>query len=262
MGLKISPRKDVSYIISYQYEEETPPVIPEALKCRNDVSVSTLKNLGLARNRNHSILCAKGDIALIADDDVKYNDEYFDTIINTFENNPQTDIGLFKIKTPLGFPEYKYYRDLEYEYENVIPSASSIEIAFRTEKIKNKIFFDERFGLGSKFLNCGEEEIFLYDSLQAGLKIRYFPFFIVEHSYQSTGKNAYANVRFLRSKGAVISYVHKRSALLRIFKFCAVSSLKRKGRFIFLMKNVIRGYLYERNSRKQVSAFPRNQDIV
>lgn len=52
-------------------------------------------------------------------------------------------------------------------------------------KSKN-IFFDERFGLGT-ILRQGEEEILVNDLITAKLKGNYYPLYIVEHPFESTG---------------------------------------------------------------------------
>lgn len=52
---------------------------------------------------------------------------------------------------------------------------SALEMACKRQSVQGFIRFDERFGLGTKFLTCGEEEVWLEDALRAGLKLHYFP---------------------------------------------------------------------------------------
>ena len=52
----------------------------------------------------------------------------------------------------------------------------------RRTKVQGVVRFDERFGLGTKFLTCGEEEIWLEDAFRAKLQMRYFPIKTVETS--------------------------------------------------------------------------------
>lgn len=182
-------RKDVTYIVSHQYDDKSHDTTPHGL-IRNDVIVLKLHGRGLSKNRNFALSHANGDIAIIADDDVRYCNEYFDRVIAHFEKYPVLDIGLFKIRTDFDEPPYKVYPENTFEWTSARQhSVSSIEITFRLSKIKNKIWFDERFGLGSMFLIGGEENAFLHDCKRAGLKINYFPEFIVEHPYESFNKH-------------------------------------------------------------------------
>ena len=81
-----------------------------------------------------------------------------------------------------------------------------IEMVFRREKVQNRLLFDERFGLGTKFLTCGEEEVWLIDALRAGLKIKYFPECIVETSTMLKRSMIYVDAGVQRSKGALCYY--------------------------------------------------------
>ncbi|MEG1999267.1 MAG: hypothetical protein RR015_04560, partial [Bacteroidales bacterium] len=128
--------------------------------------------------------------------------------------------------------------------------ASSVEITFRISSVKGKISFDDRFGLGSERLSCGEEEVFLRDCNDAGLNIKYFPFYIVEHHYETTGKKIFAYTMNLMSKGAVSSYLHGWSAYIRMFKFSLWAKLHKKGGFWYLLKNTFAGINYESRTRR------------
>ena len=80
--------------------------------------------------------------------------------------------------------------------------------------------FDTRFGLGSRKLACGEEDIFLYDSFRRGLSILYVPKPIVETPRNTTGGNFLTSAKVQRSKGAVWGYMYGIvPALLRCLEF-------------------------------------------
>ena len=185
----LKPLPDVNYIISHQLTAETCRLIPPELK-REDVIISQIEGRGLARNRNNALNLADGDIALLADDDLRYKPEYFQTVINAFEIDRAMDLACFKIATPVGEPEYKDYSTHPYILnEESHHYISSIEIAFRPEAIKaKKITFDERFGLGSPLIRYGEEAVFIYDCIRAGLRVKYIPEYIVEHSMISSAR--------------------------------------------------------------------------
>lgn len=185
----LEPRKDVEYIISHQYTSEEFKEIPEIL-LRNDVTISQLKGKGVTKSRNNALSLAKGDIGLFADDDVTYRNYYIDKIKKIFQDNPDMDIGLFKIKTRPSEKEYKHYPDHQKKLTKNIFSVSSVEIACRIGRVKAAgLSFDERFGAGNDLLIGSEETIFIEDCLEQGLNVVFFPEYIVEHPYDSTIKS-------------------------------------------------------------------------
>jgi glycosyltransferase involved in cell wall biosynthesis len=179
----------IKYIVSQQFRDENFKVVPEQLN-RPDVVVSQIPGAGLSRNRNNAIKLADGDVAIIADDDVRYLPDSFQTILEVFEDDPELDVACFKIKTLAGEPEFKDYPSEPLLFKNSFHHyISSIEIAFKTKSInENEIWFDERFGIGAKQFKAGEEEIFIHDCIKAGLKVMYFPYYIVKHPYYSSAK--------------------------------------------------------------------------
>jgi hypothetical protein len=184
--LLLSPRKDVEYIIVHQYTEERYKSVPVSLR-RSDTRIYQMMGMGLSRSRNLAIKCSRGDIALIADDDVKYEHAFFDKVFSVFRQF-MLDIALFKIMTDKGEKEYKVYPIDSYELSlGKYHSPSSIEIAFRLESVRDKIEFDERFGLGS-YICGGEEWLFIRDALQSNLKVIFFPEYVVIHPLMSSSK--------------------------------------------------------------------------
>jgi len=189
-NLLLPPRPDLAYVISHQVTDEKYRAIPQALQ-RDDVKVGQLEGRGLCRNRNSSIAMADGDVALLSDDDVRYRDEYIDNLIEAFDRDRDMDVGCFRIATPPGDGDYKDYAKEAYllnrESRHYL---STIEIAFRVKAIKSRgLSFDERFGLGSALNSFGEEAVFIHDCIRAGLQVKYFPLYVVEHARVSTIKS-------------------------------------------------------------------------
>lgn len=183
----LSPRDDVEYIVSHQYTSDIYKVIPDDLKKRSDVTISQIEGKGVSKSRNNAIRLASGDIALLSDDDVTYQHSYIDTVKETFQNNPDFDVILFKIKTRGGEPEYKNYPEDQVELKKKIFAVSTIEISLNLKKIKESaLYFDERFGVGQDLLINSEESIFVEDCINEGLKVVYVPEYIVEHPYERT----------------------------------------------------------------------------
>lgn len=161
------------------------------------------ESTGLSASRNIAIKSSQADIILFSDDDVKHTAKYAENIINAFRET-DADIITFKIKTPDN-EEFKEYKRKPFSHNKLsIFKVNSIEIAAKRKSlVEKKIFFDEAFGLGSKF-KTGEENIFLFDALKAGLKIAFHPETIVIHPKESSGSNLKKNQDLIKSKGAVI----------------------------------------------------------
>ena len=233
----LSPRDDLSYLVSHQCTKEEYRNIPQAL-IRPDVTIFQISGTGISANRNNSIRCANGDVVVLLDDDVRLQPDYIEAIRSIFKDHPEVDLACCKIKTLDGEPEYKVYPVEEKVLHETgeLKSISSIEISFRLKSILDKnIWFDERFGLGRK-ANNGEELLFLNACLKSKLTIRYFPVFTVEHPFQSTTKNQppYSD-QTLFATGAQAYVLYGRMAFLRNY-LAAVrrwKDLKREGVSVF-----------------------------
>jgi glycosyltransferase involved in cell wall biosynthesis len=202
-SILLQERGDVEYIVSHQYTDLIYCDIPDAL-IRSDVQVSQISGKGLSRSRNNAIKHATGEIGIIADDDVRYEPEYFDTVIQQYKNN-QFDVICFKIKTPDGQPVYKSYpKECCRIIDFMDYTPSSIEITFRLNEIKShEIQFDERFGLGAKFTG-GEESIFINDCLYEKLKVYFIPEYIVQHDFERTNSKISTYDPLRLEKGAAV----------------------------------------------------------
>ncbi len=206
-GILLERRDDVRYFVSHQHSSSWKGGIPDILSSRSDVRVDSFTGRGISQNRNHCLDMLRSadsgsrdaaefeDICVVADDDVRYSAANFRTIVEAFGSHPESDIILFKIATPEGFPEFKKYSSEPSRILRPVLSgdgyASSIEMTFRYEPVRSAgVRFDESFGIGSRANpSGGEETVFLSDCLKAGLKVLYMPEYIVTHPYESTGKS-------------------------------------------------------------------------
>ena len=90
-------REDVTYLVAWQCTDASfASLATDSRLLRKDVRLVKTDSTGLARNRNVALEHATGDILLIADDDVRYEDIYFDRIIRTFQDYPSLDIACFQ----------------------------------------------------------------------------------------------------------------------------------------------------------------------
>ena len=248
----LPPQEGVHYVISYQYTDERYlELIPQNLTTRSDISLYKYKGQGLSANRNLALDKATGDIIMYADDDARLLPETPSIITRKFEENPHLDVAFFCASTYTDKPLKNYpTRDFEVLAMPTDYTISALEMACRRHKVQGRIRFDERFGLGTQFLTCGEEEVWLEDALQAGLSMHYFPEKIVETSTMLKKSLVYVDAGVQRSRGAIAYYRYNVRAWWICFQFAFQSARKGYCHFLPMMRHLMEGIRYmKRTSR-------------
>lgn len=145
----------------------------ELVQSQSDqLSIFSYHEKGLSKSRNRGLQNTNAEIALIADDDIEYVDDLENVIVDTFHEYKDYDIIAFYVETEEHLPRGEI-KDIHFMQSL---SLMSVQIAYRVQSIKeHNIAFDERFGTGSGKYTSGEENIFLSDCLNKGLKILYVP---------------------------------------------------------------------------------------
>lgn len=204
--------EDVTYIVTWQDSRDTP--VPPALEQRKDIEIYRVDTIGLSNNRNEGISRSRGDIWLVADDDLRYTAPQLRKVIDTFRSRPAMDVALFRfegagsklypaVETPaIPYPKFYY--------------PSSVEIAVRRSPRTMAMRFDPRFGLGSGLFHAGEEDIFLLRGRELGLDMRIIPETITLHQGVSTGEGSITDGKVLAAFGAVMRYHYPLSFILRL----------------------------------------------
>lgn len=206
---------------------------------------------GLSKSRNLAIKNSDADICLIADDDMIYIDNYEEIVVKVFKDIPEADLIAFQVEgIERQFKAYsKNKRRVKYIQSMRL---ASVEIAFRRSRILQKgISFCEDFGAGSTY-SLGEENIFLYDCLNKGLKIFYVPIKIADiHLGNSSWFTGYDSKYFF-NKGATFTRMNKMFSVPLILQFAIrkYSLYKRKlsiFKVCILMLKGRRSFLDKRN---------------
>lgn len=236
-------RDDVRYIVSYQYTDERfLELIPSSLTARPDVTLYKHRGKGLSANRNLAMEKSTASLAMYADDDTRIMPEAIDELFKIFEKHTDLDVAFFRASTYTGKP-LKDYPEEEIELngmpENYIISA--IEMVCRRARVQKFVRFDERFGLGAKFLTCGEEEIWMEDAVKAGLKMRYFPIKTVETSTLLKKSMIYVDEGVQRSFGAITYYKQGWRAWWTCLKYAISSARQGHCRFSPFFKHLTEG---------------------
>ncbi|MBC9875437.1 glycosyltransferase [Macrococcoides bohemicum] len=198
---------------------------------------------GIGRSRNSALLRTTAEVALLADDDEVFADNYQEMIINGYEKYPDADIILFNVKRN-DLPN-KIKKDHEVNLANAL-KYGAVNISFKTESIRRAdIYFSNNFGGGARF-GSGEDSKFIVDCLKAGLKIvamnQQIATIIDER--ESTWFKGY-NDTFFFDKGALFSAFNIKSGLL-IGSGLILRSFKNKGTLTNKEKLLLfkKGYSY------------------
>lgn len=155
---------------------------------------------GLSRSRNMALSNAKGDYCLLCDDDEVLYEGYKEKIIEAYQQHPLADILCFQVKRKNKKYSNKYRR---INYINSLKIASW-QITFRLKNLQEaNIMFDTNFGSGTS-IGSGEENIFLYDCLKAGLRIYYIPECIGEVAQKESRWFDGFNEKYFINRGMVI----------------------------------------------------------
>lgn len=240
----------VNYIISFQYTDERYlQLLPRQILDRKDVKVFKYRGQGLSNNRNQAMSHASSDILIYADDDTRLEEKTFENVLRVFETHPTLDVALFRATSYIGHLLKQYpSEECDFNPTNFPYHVSTIEMAFRRKSVQGIIRFDERFGLGTKFLTCGEEDIWLYDAYRQGLKVTFFPKTIAKTSIILKQNMIYIDAGVQRSYGAYNYYVYGNWAFWRCLSFACQATLRGFCHFIPTLRHFMEGIKYVRKT--------------
>ena len=219
-ALNLKPeRKGFFYVIVHQVygNDITDLALPNSIS-RDDVTYVRLDYPGLSKSRYVGISFVKTKYFYIMDDDVNFNLNQLDKLIDWMDSN-QVDVSTSKFVLENGsYPkEYKAH-----PFKHTFISAakvSSIEICAKTEVIKNSgVLFDVNFGLGSE-LPSGEEYIFITDCIKSDLKVWFSPVTIGVHPNETSGRDFYTAPNKALAKREMLTRIFGRKAFVFIFAF-------------------------------------------
>lgn len=139
-------------------------------------------DVGLSKSRNLAIDNSIGKILVIADDDVIYQNNFIEKIIEAHNKFNRSTIVNFCAINENGACLKKYPTVSKQQLNSLeILNVSSIEMTINKEKLDlTGIRFDENFGLGSSF-EMGEEAVFLFDLKHKNQQISFVDQVIVKH---------------------------------------------------------------------------------
>ncbi|MBA9025658.1 glycosyltransferase family A protein [Peribacillus huizhouensis] len=175
---------------------------------------------GIGLSRNTALMRAEADICILADDDVKYSDNYQNIVLDAFENNQKADIIIFNVPSlnndRQGPKEIK--KDSKVNYFNFM-RYGAVSIAFRRQSvIRANVFFSLLFGGGAKY-SAGEDTLFIYECIKKGLEIYTNTAQIGTVSQEDSTWFKGHNKKYFYDKGILYATLSKKFSYLLILQY-------------------------------------------
>ena len=211
-----------------------------------DTTVVSTSLRGVGQNRNNIIERADADICVLADDDMRFCDEYGQIVSRVFEENPDADVIIFNFieKSEGRRVVQKKHRVSVKNYMNY----GAARFAFRRAPIAyHAISFNTMFGGGTPH-HCGEDSLFLNSCLKAGLKVIVVPDALatLTEERESTWFSGYTD-KYLYDKGVFLGIAHPRLAKPMALLLVAKHKEYREGRsFYECYKHIEKGIAHAR----------------
>ena len=213
---------------------------------------------GLSKSRNKAVEMSAADICLLCDDDERLENDHVAKILGAYEAYPDADVIAFRVR----YPSRIFWESARRVGRLEALKISSWQITFKRESIVNSaLAFNEHFGAGTQY-PFGEENIFLYDCLRAGLRIYYLPALIaVVEQGTSTWFHGFTE-EYFRHRGVITRYyMGIIPATLYAWYFAAAkfSLYRQEISFVRAVKNTLSGIYSRRISRPQAPGRPKGR---
>ena len=138
-------------------------------------------------SRNLAIQNASKDICLMSDDDVVYEPNLYQNIVNAYKNQPDASLISFEAVDEQRKLYTKYYPEGTHNKETLKKIYTWV-ITFKRLVLKeNNIYFNHYFGVGSEFKGA-TEYVFLRNAYDKGLLMHHVSKIIVMHPNESSGR--------------------------------------------------------------------------
>ena len=175
----------------------------------------TTTTRGVGLNRNIALMAADGDILVLADDDVTYNDDMAESVTNAFEQLPEADVIVFGMDiTENGVvTERRASKTGRLHVWNSMKFGTYRIAVRRRAVLENNITFHQSFGGGCAF-SAGEDSLFLKNCFDCGLKV-YSHHYVLGSSAKDTSTWFVGyNEKYFYDKGVLVRKLFPKSAYL------------------------------------------------
>ena len=131
-------------------------------------NIYSYDEIGAANSRNRALEHISEDIILICDDDVIYEKDYEEKVLEEFNNHPDADMIIFNFINPYRNKRINKKSKRLHIYNSL--NYAGYNIAFKNKRRKN-IKMNTLFGPGAIYNSGGDDTLFIVDFLKNKLKI-------------------------------------------------------------------------------------------
>lgn len=175
------------------------------------IKVYSQQEKGVGLSRNSALMRADGDICLFSDEDIVYENDYAQKVIQEFGRHPEADMLLFQVDV---CEERRTYHNDAYARVRLYNCGRypAYSFALRTEIMHRKnVCYSLLFGGGARYSN-GEDSLFIRDCIKSGMKVYKTPVIIGrEEQRQSTWFSGY-HEKFFFDRGVLYEHLYGRLA--------------------------------------------------
>ena len=185
-----------------------------------NVKMITTPTRGVGLNRNIALMASDADVLLFADDDIVYNDDMHEGVLNAFSRLPDADVIIFGIDIVKGGAVVEK-RNTEIRRLRIWNSMryGTCRMAVRRKAlIENNITFNQCFGGGCEF-SSGEDTLFLKACFDHGLKVYSYSYNLGACCKDTSTWFVGHNEKFFYDKGVLIRRLFPKSAYLMALYF-------------------------------------------
>lgn len=177
----------------------------EQIETRGSVKMITTATRGVGLNRNIALMAADGEILLMADDDVRYNDDMETAVLTAFRENPKADViifGMDMVREGVVTQRRQTTKKRLHFWNSM--RFGTYRIAVRRKAIvDNNITFHQSFGGGCPF-SAGEDSLFLKACFDAGLRVYGHDYVLGQCRKDSSSWFVGYNEKYFYDKGVLV----------------------------------------------------------
>lgn len=176
--------------------------------------------VGVGLNRNIALFASDSDIILFADDDVVYNDDMPQNVIDAFRENPRADVIIFSMDITRGGEviEKRHLKHGRRRLWNSLRFGTYVIAARRSAVMRNNITFNQYFG-GGCIYGAGEDSLFIKACFDAGLRVYSHEYVLGRCAKDVSSWFSGHNEKFFYDKGALMGYLFPRVSPLMTLYF-------------------------------------------
>lgn len=165
----------------------------------------TTKTKGVGLNRNIALLASDAEFVLFADDDVVYNDDMPDAVVNAFRDNPRADVLIFGVDITHGgkVTEQRHLKKKRLHIWNALRYGTYRIAIRRAAVLKNNLSFHQCFGGGCMY-SSGEDSLFIKSCFDCGLRVYTHDYVLGTCAKDTSTWFVGFNEKYFYDKGALV----------------------------------------------------------